>query len=95
MDNLETQETLSTRDRTWKNGQSRDIGNIKRQNVEESTIQRHRKHQEIEHGRMDNLETQETLRDRTWKNGQSRDTGNIKHKRMNVEEWTIQRHRKH
>jgi hypothetical protein len=37
----------------------------------------------IERGRMDNLETQETLstRDRTWKNGQSRDTGNIKHKR--------------
>ena len=29
MDNLETQETLSTRDRTWKNGQSRDTGNIK------------------------------------------------------------------
>ena len=59
MDNLETQETLSTRDRTWKNGQSRDTGG----------------------GKMDNLETQETLRDRTWKNGQSRDTGNIKHKR--------------
>ena len=67
MDNLETQDTLSTRDRTWKNGQSRDTGNIK----------------QIERGRMDNLETQETLstRDRTWKNGQSRDTGNIKHKR--------------
>ena len=30
MDNLETQETLSTRDKTWKNGQSRDTGNIKR-----------------------------------------------------------------
>ena len=44
---------------------------------------------------MDNLETQETLRNRTWKNGQSRDTGNIKHKRMNVDEWTIYRHRKH
>ena len=29
MDNLETQETLSTRDRTWKNGHSRDTGNIK------------------------------------------------------------------
>ena len=31
MDNLETQETLSTRDTrdTWKNGQSRDTGNIK------------------------------------------------------------------
>ena len=88
MDNLETQETLSTRDRTWKNGQSRDTGNINRQNVEEWTIQRHSKHlaQEIERGRMDNLETQETLRDRTWKNGQSRDTGNIKHKRMNVDE---------
>ena len=87
MDNLETQETLSTRDRTWKNGHSRDTGNIKRQNVEEWTIQRHRKHyvQEIERGRMDNLEIQETLstRDRTWKNGQSRDTGNIK--RQNVE----------
>ena len=27
MDNLETQESL--RDRTWKNGQSRDTGNIK------------------------------------------------------------------
>jgi hypothetical protein len=27
MDNLETQETL--RDRTWKNGQSRDTGKIK------------------------------------------------------------------
>ena len=27
MDNLEIQETL--RDRTWKNGQSRDTGNIK------------------------------------------------------------------
>ena len=27
MDNIETQETL--RDRTWKNGQSRDTGNIK------------------------------------------------------------------
>ena len=27
MDNLETQETL--RDRPWKNGQSRDTGNIK------------------------------------------------------------------
>ena len=30
MDNLETQDTLSTRDRTWKNGQYRDTGNIKR-----------------------------------------------------------------
>ena len=30
MDNLETQEALSTRDRTWKNGQSRDTGNNKR-----------------------------------------------------------------
>ena len=30
MDNLETQEDLSTRDRTWKNGQSRDTANIKR-----------------------------------------------------------------
>ena len=30
MDNLEKQETLSTRDRTWKNGQSRDTGNINR-----------------------------------------------------------------
>ena len=38
MDNLETQETLSTRDRTWKNGQSRDTGDIKRYNVEEWTI---------------------------------------------------------
>ena len=38
MDNLETQETL--RDRTWKNGQSRDTGNIKykRMNVDEWTI---------------------------------------------------------
>ena len=59
MDNLETQETLSTRDRmwkngksrdtgtlrdrTWKNGQSRDTGSIKRYNVEEWTIERHRK----------------------------------------------------
>ena len=88
MDNLETQEALSTRDRTWKNGQSRDTGDIKRQNVEEWTIQRHSKHQahEIKRGIMDNLETQETLstRDRTWKNGQSRDTGNIK--RQNVEQ---------
>ena len=97
MDNLETQETLSTRDRTWKNGQSRDTGNTKRQNVKEWTVQRHRKHeaQEIECGRMDNIETQGTLstRDRTWKNGQYRDTGNIK--RQNMEEWTIQKHRKH
>ena len=40
MDNLETQETLSTRDRTWKNGQSGETGNIKhkRLNVEERTI---------------------------------------------------------
>ena len=40
MDNLETQETLSTRDRTWKNGQSGETGNIKhkRLNVEEQTI---------------------------------------------------------
>ena len=95
MDNLETQETSI--DITWKNGQSRDTGNIKqkRQNVEEWTIWRHRKHYEIEHSRMDNLETQEKLstRDRTWKNGQSRDTGNIK--RQNVDEWTIQRHSKH
>ena len=30
MNNLETQETLSARDRTWKNGHSRDTGNIKR-----------------------------------------------------------------
>ena len=30
MDNLDTQETLGTRDRTWKDGQSRDIGSIKR-----------------------------------------------------------------
>jgi hypothetical protein len=47
--------------------------------------------QEIDRGRMDILETQETLstRDRTWKNRQFRDTGNIKHKRLNVEEWTI------
>ena len=30
MDNLETQETLSPRDRMWKNGQYRDPGNIKR-----------------------------------------------------------------
>ena len=44
MDNLEKQETLSTRDRMWKNGQSRDTGNIKRQNMEEWTIQRHMKH---------------------------------------------------
>ena len=29
MDNLETQEKLNTRDRTWKNGQSRDTANIK------------------------------------------------------------------
>ena len=29
MDNIETQETLSTRDRMWKNGQSRDAVNIK------------------------------------------------------------------
>ena len=29
MDNQETQETLSTRDRTLKNGQSRDTGRIK------------------------------------------------------------------
>ena len=29
MDNLETQQTLSTRDKTWKNGQSRDTGDIK------------------------------------------------------------------
>ena len=43
MDNLETQETLSTRDRTWKNGQSRDTGDIK---------------QETERERMDILETQ-------------------------------------
>jgi hypothetical protein len=35
MDNLETEETLNTRDRTWNNGQSKDIGNIKRYNVEE------------------------------------------------------------
>ena len=37
----------------------------------------------IERGRMDNLETQQTLstRDKTWKNGQSRDTGDIKHKK--------------
>ena len=38
MDNLETQEALSTRDRTWKNGHSRDTGNIKRYNMEELTI---------------------------------------------------------
>ena len=40
MDNLEKQETLSTRDRTWKNGQSRDTANIKykRMNVDEWTI---------------------------------------------------------
>ena len=30
MDNLETQEALGTRDRMWKNGHSRDTGNIKR-----------------------------------------------------------------
>ena len=30
MDNLETQETISPRDRMWKNGQYRDTGNIKR-----------------------------------------------------------------
>ena len=30
MDNLETQEALGTRDRTWNNGHSRDTGNIKR-----------------------------------------------------------------
>ena len=29
MDNIETQDTLSTRDRTWKNGQSRETGHIK------------------------------------------------------------------
>ena len=29
MDNLETQQTLNTRDRMWKNGQSRDTGNTK------------------------------------------------------------------
>ena len=29
MDNIETQEELSTRDRTWNNGQSRDRGKIK------------------------------------------------------------------
>ena len=28
MDNLEKQETLSTRDRTWKNGQSRDTESL-------------------------------------------------------------------
>ena len=38
MDNLETQETLSTSDRTWKNGQSRDTGNIKRYNMAEWTF---------------------------------------------------------
>ena len=85
MDNLETQETLGTRDRMWKNGKSRDTGNNNRQTVKEWTIQRNIKHKEMERGRMDNLETQETLRDRTWKNGQSRDRGNIKHKRQNVE----------
>jgi hypothetical protein len=39
MDNLETQETLSPRDRMWKNGQSGDTGNIKhkRQNEEKWT----------------------------------------------------------
>ena len=42
MDNIETQETL--RDRTWKNGQSRDTGSIKRWNVEEWTIETHRTH---------------------------------------------------
>ena len=41
MDNLETQETL--KDRTWQNGQSRDTGNIKRLNLKEWTIYRHRK----------------------------------------------------
>ena len=29
MDNLETQQTLSTSDRTWKNGQSRDIETLR------------------------------------------------------------------
>ena len=29
MDNLETQETLSPRDRMWKNGQSRDTGTLR------------------------------------------------------------------
>ena len=29
MDNLETQQTLGTRDKTWNNGQSRDTGDIK------------------------------------------------------------------
>ena len=64
MDNLETQETLSTRDRT--------CGRMDNLETQETL------RQEIERGRMDNLETQETLRDRTWKNRQSRDTGNIK-----------------
>jgi hypothetical protein len=34
MDNLETQETLSTRNRTWKNGQSRDTGGGRMGNLE-------------------------------------------------------------